>query len=389
MVISASKAPWRISSDLGVLLLLLLLLLFASVLAVPPGDDRVYVLEARLRPDRWNVSAASPAFWRGGQGGGGDKFPIGPLTPIPGRVFFPVPGPQGFRQRRVVLHSLADAEPPPRFSTHSFTRIGFDATLARLASSAHAAIQRLPTDHFYHHVRDNRFGGDSRDDVLDVCGHDSVFGRTVREANASEAVLRARATLKSLVNRATALTGEQYRRYLLEHSRSGSSRTAVTRDQQLSVRLECEEVFASHTAVDTIVGHLDTDNMGPEMTIAIWLPLNPVLSYPLVIGGGARGGGHGWRSLGGGGGHVDEMWSTHGLVEGEALAYLAPAPPSSSAMHGSAALPTDLYPDDINPLVFSPEDGDFVDFHPRRVDPAVARLRHRVIIVARAFVDVN
>ena len=155
----------------------------------------------------------------------------------------------------------------------------------------------------------------------------------------------------------------------------------------ISVKLECEEVFASHTAVDTIVGHLDTDNMGPEMTIAIWLPLNPVLSYPLVIGGGARGSGHGWKSPVGVGAETDEMWSTHGLIEGEALAYLAPPPPSSSAMHGSAALPTDLYPDDINPLVFSRENGDFIDFHPRMVDPAIARSRHRLIIVARVFVE--
>ena len=288
---------------------------------------------------------------------------------------------QGAHQRRVVLHSLA-SEPSPRFSTHSFARIGFDATLAELTKSAHEELQRLPTDHFYHHVRDHRFGGPDREDVLDVCGDHSMFGRSVSNANASAVVLKARAALKKPVHRATALAAEKYRQYLVEHREHSSSSSSKNNPRNVKVELKCEEVFASHTAVEMVTGHADTANMGPGMTIAIWLPLNPVLSYPLVIGGGARGAGHAWSSLGS---VSDEMWSTHGLVEGEALAYLAPAPPSSSAMHGSAVLPTDLYPHDINPLVFSSEEGDFLDFLPENVDRTLTQSRHRIIIVARAL----
>ena len=363
-----------------------LLILITAAIAVaghevPSRRHGLDVLEARLRPAKWNVSAATPAFWRNRH----DRLVV------PGHAFFPIKGDLhgNFYERRVVLNSLV-INPPPRFSTHSFTRIGFDATLARLAMFVHEAIQRLPVDEFLHHVRDNRFGGpSSRDDVLDVCGRKSAFGRTVDPTNESNAVREARSALKELVRHATALAGEKYRDFLIE--RRGIKRIEDRSDlnnpeNAIKVRLECEEVFASHTAVDTVVGHLDTANMGPGMTIAIWLPLNPVLSYPLVIGGGVHGGGHGWTSLGLSHASVfveDEMWSTHGLVEGEGLAYLAPEPPFSSAMHGSAALPTDIYPDDINPPETYDDDGNIRDFHPSRLDPAITQLRHRLIIVAR------
>ena len=212
-----------------------------------------------------------------------------------------------------------------------------------------------------------------------------MFARTVNDANASDAVLEARSWLKKVVHRAMSLVKEPYRRYLNELGQHhvdirniGSSAGKMPRKETDNFRLECEELFASHTAVDTVLGHMDTSNPGPEMTIVLWIPLNPVLSYPLIIGGGERGGGHQWSGRG-----ENEMWSTHGLIEGEALAYLAPGPPSSSAMHGSAALPTDFYPNDINPLEYSQEDRDLIDFHPNRVDPALAQSRHRIILVSR------
>jgi hypothetical protein len=244
------------------------------------------------------------------------------------------------------LHSLVFSK--TKLSTHGFQLLEYNEKLSTLVEKTRNLLNNVlkkdKEDPFQYHVRDYRFNGPNREDVLEVCADHSYrnYARTVNPQNVTASVKNMRKSLKELSEQLEVLATKvyaQYRKELAQYSNinatSGitSQKNSLNRYETLAsletspIQLYCEEVFASHSAVEGVSIHSDTDNDGPLDTVVVWIPLNQVQSNPFVIQGQSK-----W-------------YGTHGLNVGEALMYLTPGPDLASPAHGTAMLPTDLEED--------------------------------------------
>lgn len=285
------------------------------------------------------------------------------------------------------IHSLVSISStnPPTLSTDGLALVPYDSILDQFINQTinHLKVVQQQNNEcwvkpcinthtymcpFQKHVRDNRFGGKNREDILEVCANASTYtngdtstdpskdyvgtySRFVNPNNVTLAVKIMRSSLKLVADRITELVENVYVQYRNEIDSDD------TDNENAAATLRCEEVFASHTAGEIVQLHHDTDNQGSLDTVVVWLPFNPVISNPFVVEG-----------------RNNKWYGTHGLVPGEALIYIAPGHgngnalgPGRSPQHGSAMLPTDLMEDLVE---------DETDFN-------VVRNRRRVLFVLR------
>ena len=252
------------------------------------------------------------------------------------------------------LHSLLSS-PAAELSTHGFTMLHFNAKLAQLVDHTRELLDTVletdKQDPFLYHVRDNRFGGPDREDILEVCSKASAFARVVNPLNATTSVKNMRTSLKALSQHVVLLAMKKYIKYRQELDQYENNTTNSSNHplEAVPLRLHCEELFASHSAVEEVLLHSDTANQGPLDTLVAWLPLNIVNSNPFIIQGQGQ-----WHG-------------THGLAVGEALLYIAPGSGVHSPEHGTAMLPTDL----------------LEDLSEYKTDRGVAKERRRLVFILR------
>ena len=297
-----------------------------------------------LQPRSWNFCPSNKSFWRS------------TASTVVGRLFIEM----GTHEipAYVPITSLVSTDYlTPTLSTHGFTMLQYDSLLKSLVKKTRDLLDILleqGEDPFLFHVRDNRFGGQQREDVLEVCSEHSFggFAKPVDPNNTTAAVNNMRAALLLVAERVEMLVTPVYTNYRAELLQIGGEPDRYETLEKIEtspLHLQCEEVFASHTACESVEAHIDTDNSGPLDTVVVWLPLNLVQSNPLALQG------------------QDKWWGTQGLDIGEAVAYLAPGPNLASPLHGSAILPTDLR-DDLKEW---------------QTDHRVARERRRLLFVLR------
>jgi hypothetical protein len=278
-----------------------------------------------LHPRVWHFCPSDPSFWR-----------------ERGRTVLALNG--------LKLHSLLSS-PAADLSTHGFTMLHSNAKLAQLVDHTRELLDIvLETDQqdpFLYHVRDNRFGGPDREDILEACSKDSAFARVVN-LNATTSVKNMRTSLKALSQHVVLLATKKYIKYRQELDQYENNSNSNTTNSS-TLRLHCEELFASHSAIEEVLLHSDTANQGPLDTLVAWLPLNTVNSNPFIIQG------------------LEQWYGTHGLAVGEALLYIAPGSGVHSPEHGTAMLPTDL----------------LEDLSEYRTDRGVAKERRRLIFILR------